>query len=181
MMDLSFWLHDTSGCMWWLGVSILVMMDLSFWQSGTNNLYSTLLTFQSLLWWICHFDFTWKIPIGHSVLIVSILVMMDLSFWHDIFILHSYAWLMFQSLLWWICHFDNRYCLLCILRLLVSILVMMDLSFWQDGVVSSDFYNQLSRFNPCYDGFVILTFIHCVTTDGIFSFNPCYDGFVILT
>ncbi len=36
-------------------------------------------------------------------------------------------------------------------------------------------------FNPCYDGFVILT----VPDEGVpntgVGFNPCYDGFVILT
>ena len=78
MMDLSFWLQYTGP-----SVSILVMMDLSFWQRSFNPCYDgfvilTLHTgeFQSLLWWICHFDCYY-----HDVL-VSILVMMDLSFWH---------------------------------------------------------------------------------------------------
>ena len=38
----------------------------------------------------------------------------------------------------------------------------------------------LQCFNPCYDGFVILTFLS-ENESGSLSFNPCYDGFVILT
>ena len=89
------------------------------------------------------------------------------------------AWLEFQSLLWRICHFDN----------------------FQSSSLHSGSY----CFNPCYDGFVILTQKMCmkignahvsilVMTDLSFwlkqfsqdphdswCFNPCYDGFVILT
>ncbi len=87
----------------------------------------------------------------------------------------------FQSLLWRICHFDLKN------RTYISIYSIC--------------------FNPCYDGFVILTFFRCYTiliyclcvsilvmTDlsfwlkplcsflvVFFGFNPCYDGFVILT
>ena len=85
-------------------VSILVMMDLSFWPScclfdntfyiGFNPCYDgfVFLTsfsfaalmpigkFQSLLWWICLFDY-------------SVPAWVSLASW-------------FQSLLWWICLFD---------------------------------------------------------------------------
>ena len=36
-------------------------------------------------------------------------------------------------------------------------------------------------FNPCYDGFVILTGNAKTVLQCVISFNPCYDGFVILT
>jgi len=61
----------------------------------------------------------------------------------------------------------------------VSILVMMDLSFLRLGIVKSA--DKVDGFNPCYDGFVILTTIHSVVAIVASSFNPCYDGFVILT
>ena len=60
----------------------------------------------------------------------------------------------FQSLLWWICHFDLQH-----LEMTIT----------------------LSGFNPCYDGFVILTIFMPPFSIHFGSFNPCYDGFVILT
>ena len=61
---------------------------------------------------------------------------------------------------------------------LVSILVMMDLSFWsRTGMIQSLW---LSRFNPCYDGFIILMLSIFSYGNGESSFNPCYDGFIIL-
>ena len=111
----------------------------------------------------------------------------------------------FQSLLWWICHFDTeiqnmvKQGLSCfnpcydgfviltvqVLHLLfyhlwVSILVMMDLSFWLTDNIDDKVY-VYNSFNPCYDGFVILTFSLCYFQFHLLRFNPCYDGFVILT
>ena len=109
--------------------------------------------FQSLLWWICHFD---------------------LSLW-----LYLLRMALFQSLLWWICHFDQLWWGQIYSVCTVSILVMMDLSFWPDFLGLLLLQHQC--FNPCYDGFVILTssIFNAVTASA--GFNPCYDGFVILT
>ena len=134
---------------------------------------------------------------------VSILVMMDLSFWQ--FTLQcSNAGHKFQSLLWWICLFDPLSAYGSSFPIAVSILVMMDLSFWHHQLPI--FLLDHIGFNPCYDGFVFLTWryisVRCfsgsvsilVMMDLSFwhsmsqyvdaagdSFNPCYDGFVFLT
>ena len=60
--------------------------------------------FQSLLWWICLFDYSGLLTISCS--------------------------LSFQSLLWWICLFDHLVFVEFFEFMSVSILVMMDLSFW---------------------------------------------------
>ena len=112
-------------------VSILVMMDLSFWHGDRTTLAVSLALFQSLLWWICLFD------------LVKRLMKVDPD-------------LLFQSLLWWICLFDLRMITALTSAEWVSILVMMDLSFWPWVAILSLMY--LDSFNPCYDGFVFLTF-----------------------
>ena len=82
MMDLSFWLFLCHLFLFDFGVSILVMMDLSFWQHSSCISCQWFSRFQSLLWWICHFDTGERNPMLRSDT--------------------------FQSLLWWICHFDNH-------------------------------------------------------------------------
>ena len=157
--------------------------------------------FQSLLWWIYHFDMTdfWDnlvdprfnpcydgfiILISHAFLIliiqsrVSILVMMDLSFWCNPWPVYKHTAPRFQSLLWWIYHFDFLW------RLILA---------------------NVQCFNPCYDGFIILIArtrhekdigqlfqsllwwiyhfdedIMYILEHGTCRFNPCYDGFIIL-
>ena len=86
-------------------VSILVMMDLSFWYSIMATTAQIDAMFQSLLWWIYHFDRSSSSISQRIVSIVSILVMMDLSFWCQ-YVRNPH-------------HLHH-----------VSILVMMDLSFW---------------------------------------------------
>ena len=107
------------------------MMDLSFWLPFMNCI-KLHIKFQSLLWWICLFDWTmqqmkeltlpcfnpcydgfvflteWVVVCAEYFVSVSILVMMDLSFWR-------------RGSFWPIC------------QSIVSILVMMDLSFWRRG------------------------------------------------
>ena len=106
MMDLSFWLWiQSQGLPAVQTVSILVMMDLSFWPLSIRyRADCSDVMFQSLLWWICHFDPDTR----YSFRVEA----------------------MFQSLLWWICHFDIE----------------------KRGVTL-----EVLCFNPCYDGFVILT------------------------
>ena len=129
-------------------------MDLSFWLRKLTNDVEPEDKFQSLLWWICLFDHTIHLSTSVS-LNVSILVMMDLSFW--LFLSFRYLWEIFefQSLLWWICLFD----------------------FLNTSLLEKP----LRSFNPCYDGFVFLTYMHHCLPKFHHSFNPCYDGFVFLT
>ena len=61
----------------------------------------------------------------------------------------------------------------------VSILVMTDLSFWLKN--QNRVSTKCACFNPCYDGFVILTILESYIVISSSCFNPCYDGFVILT
>ena len=56
---------------------------------------------------------------------------------------------------------------------------MMDLSFWLFEYFV--YFRYYPSFNPCYDGFVILTTKIVMSSDADDRFNPCYDGFVILT
>ena len=90
------------------------------------------LEFQSLLWWICHFDSP------HQNIVAPNFWFQSLLWWicHFDSCRSVTAWcstLSFQSLLWWICHFDlpilseNSHIMM---MACVSILVMMDLSFW---------------------------------------------------
>ena len=127
-------------------------MDLSFWPKGTKAIKSLPRRFQSLLWWICHFDMCLQLLLWFRLL-VSILVMMDLSFWLGLVFSH-------------------------IPVALVSILVMMDLSFWLVsvlvGVVTPEFQSLLWWICH-FDVFQTVLLV------GLLSFNPCYDGFVILT
>ena len=131
------------------------MMDLSFWLLKWINFPRTELSdrFQSLLWWICHFDstflFLWSCSIWcFNPCYDGFVILTKCSYRHKS-----------ESLLWWICHFDLEY---------------------KKG--SSLVY---FGFNPCYDGFVILTNLHLSgfrnSISQLSSFNPCYDGFVILT
>ena len=109
-------------------------MDLSFWlnKSFLTKIHSlvSILVMMDLSFWQ-----NWETNIP-TLIIVSILVMMDLSFWPSSIML---------LVIWYS----------------VSILVMMDLSFWHvsiehvgGGIRLSDL---VLSFNPCYDGFVILT------------------------
>ena len=150
-MDLSFRLWDGDFRNDISIVSILVLMDLSF-RHTTIIIFSHHMWFQSLFWWICHFDqwmcfSTWPQlrcfnPCFDGFVIsthvcwqnqgkkgVSILVLMDLSF-RPGGLSNGRLWQKFQSLFWWICHFD--YC---------------------SWIGSIDFIS----FNPCFDGFVIST------------------------
>ena len=153
------------------------MMDLSFWHTNSKNFtvdlfgfnpcydgfvfltsicictWSWNYLFQSLLWWICLFDRSRIIDCSR----LSV----------------------FQSLLWWICLFDLNQFNRQNLTKLVSILVMMDLSFWPLTILLIVFLHM--GFNPCYDGFVFLTFHENSIRKDFTSFNPCYDGFVFLT
>ena len=104
--------------------------------------------------------------------------MMDLSFWQAGINDDEPKIRLFQSLLWWICHFDTRYLLT--LSLLFCFNPCYDgfvilTNFWLAACASS------RGFNPCYDGFVILTILRFPFGVSLKGFNPCYDGFVILT
>ena len=134
-------------------VSILVMMDLSFWYDASKRHVAPKRMFQSLLWWIYHFDFAvtfWPPSIscfnpcydGFIILIhkdscsnCAQDMFQSLLWWIYHFDRKPYLWVWykrrkFQSLLWWIYHFDCSGWWHSPRRVCVSILVMMDLSFW---------------------------------------------------
>ena len=117
-------------------------MDLSFWLSCSIK-SDSVLSFQSLLWWICLFDAKRA----------------------------SECWCCngFQSLLWWICLFDKNshvfYCPICKFQSLLWWICLFDDNYHGHHV------NILLCFNPCYDGFVFLTYLNCVGCILIFWFQ----------
>ena len=151
-MDLSFWFFHSR-------VKLAVIISFNPCYDGFIILipgsYVYLITsdtFQSLLWWIYHFDpFFSSLPV-HPRHPVSILVMMDLSFW-----------LVCTRLVRPRPCFNPCYDGFIIL---ISFKRLQNLP--------------LSRFNPCYDGFIILMFYYFFMLHNKYSFNPCYDGFIIL-
>ena len=178
MMDLSFWPCQVYTLQVCTKVSILVMMDLSFWQCFCSGCFSAAL-FQSLLWWICHFDLKQYKQREREIGFQSLLWWIchfDWSFTRfDITSISS-----FQSLLWWICHFDRVLHQSKCTRTKVSILVMMDLSFWRAVFTVLDDTMDVSilvMMDLSFWLYCICKYFIC----SIVGFNPCYDGFVILT
>ena len=78
LMDLSFRLLCSCSMFVMYEVSILVLMDLSF-RPENVKFVKTAKKFQSLFWWICHFDQS-SFGLKIANIDVSILVLMDLSF-----------------------------------------------------------------------------------------------------
>ena len=112
-------------------VSILVMMDLSFWQSLALANSFLAFSFQSLLWWICLFDYS-------SISSFSFSSSFNPCYDGFVFLTRrlnqpaDFGGDGFQSLLWWICLFDKMSDAELFGGKFVSILVMMDLSFWRN-------------------------------------------------
>ena len=156
MMDSSFWLkapENQSSLAWCFNPCYDGFLFLTC--SSIHKCWRVR-QFQSLLWWIPLFD---KRHVKHlqkswnsvSILVmmdssfwpifgfacytcykVSILVMMDSSFWPQLLDSNNQPFYLFQSLLWWIPLFDS-------------------MNTGQQTIVPS--------FNPCYDGFLFLTYL----------------------
>ena len=133
--------------------------------------------FQSLFWWICHFD---------SQRLVAF------SSWRALF--QSLFWWIchfdgrrphqldkpgeFQSLFWWICHFDPELSTMGLHYLYVSILVLMDLSFRRNFV---GFVSNWCLFQSLFWWICHFDRSRVAIHRAKISFNPCFDGFVIST
>ena len=133
--------------------------------------------FQSLLWWICHFDLE---RIQDRKLHYSFNPCYDgfviLTIWRPVLLVLCHS---FNPCYDGFVILTKRIIDFCVIGYSVSILVMMDLSFWHP--IQYELRRDVRGFNPCYDGFVILTLIlFCIGAIRT-GFNPCYDGFVILT